>query len=71
MAKKLTDEDRRRMILRALDPGVNVTKLAEEYGVHRNLIHWHVNQVTNNPERRMREAEAEASFRRQIYEATR
>jgi transposase-like protein len=70
--KKLSDEDRRRMILRALGPdAANMTRIAQSYGITRNTLHEHINRAVRDPERQMREAEMEASFRRKVYELTR
>jgi transposase-like protein len=69
--KKLSDERRRQMILDALKPRARIAKVAEEYGISRNTLYAHYNRAVGDPERQWREAEAEASFRRKVYEMTR
>jgi transposase-like protein len=71
MTKVLTDQDRRRMILDVLSPGTNTSRIARTYGIHRNTVHEHVNRAVRDPEGRWRDAEAEAAFRRKVYEMTR
>jgi transposase-like protein len=69
--KVLTDEDRRRLILEAIGPNANISKIAREYGINRSTVHKHVNRAVKDPDRTMRDAEAEADFRRKAYEMTR
>jgi transposase-like protein len=71
VVKALTDERRRQMIIDAVSPGANISKLAKEYGVHRNTLHEHINRAVKDPEGQWRDAEAEASFRRKVYEMMR
>jgi transposase-like protein len=71
MTKVLTDHDRRQMILEALSPEANTSRIARAYGIHRNTVHEHVNRAVKDPEGQWREAEAEASFRRKVYDLTR
>lgn len=69
--KKLTDRDRRQMILDALSPEANISHLARYYGVHRNSIHAHLVAARKDAEGKYEEALEEAAFRRKVYEATR
>jgi transposase-like protein len=70
--KKLSDEDRRRMIVRALGPdAANMTRIAQSYGITRRTLYSHVYRATKDPEGKWREAQEEASFRRKVYELTR
>jgi transposase-like protein len=71
MVKVLSDERRRRMILEAFGPEANVSKIAREYGISRNTLHEHINRAVRDPEGQWREAEAEAAFRRKVYEILR
>jgi transposase-like protein len=71
MTKVLTDQDRRRMILDVLSPGANISRIARAYGIHRNTLHEHINRAVKDPEGRWRDAEAEASFRRKVWELVR
>ena len=71
MAKVLSDQDRRQMILRGLSPGANTSRIARAYRIHRNTLHEHINRAVRDPEGQWKEAEAEAACRRKIYEMTR
>jgi transposase-like protein len=71
MTKVLTDQDRRQMILDALSPGANISRIARTYGIHRNTLHEHINRAVEDPEGKWRDTEAEANFRRKVYEMTR
>ena len=71
MVKVLSDERRRQMILEAFGPEANISKIAREYGINRNTLHEHINRAVRDAEGQWREAEAEASFRRKIWELTR
>jgi transposase-like protein len=71
MAKVLTDQDRRQMLLDALSPDANISRIAKTYGINRNTLYEHVNRAVRDPERQWREAEEEAAFRRRVYEMTR
>jgi transposase-like protein len=59
------------MVLEALSPGASPTRVARKYGLHRNAVHAHMNRAVRDPERRWRDAEAEAAFRKKVYEMTR
>jgi transposase-like protein len=69
--KKLPDEDRRRMVLEAVTPWASVMRVAQKYGIQRNALYGHIKRAMQDPEGKMREAEAEAAFRRKVYEMTR
>jgi transposase-like protein len=68
---RLSDERRRQMILDSLEPGARIAKAAEDYGINRNTLYEHYNRAVRNPERQWREAEAEAAFRRKVWELVR
>ena len=63
----LTDQDRRQMILDALSPGANTSRIARTYGIRRNTVHEHTNRAVKDPEGQWRES----NFRRKAYEMTR
>jgi transposase-like protein len=71
MVKVLSDERRRQMVLEAFGPEANISKIARQYGISRNTLHERINRAVRDPEGQWREAEAEASFRRKVYEMTR
>jgi len=71
MRKVLTDQDRRQMILDALSTDANISRIARTYGIHRNTLHQHVNRAVKDPEGKWRDTEAEAAFRRKVWELVR
>jgi transposase-like protein len=71
VAKVLTNEKRRRMILEAIGLKANISKIARQYGINRNTLHERINRAVRDPEGQWREAQEEASFRRKVYEMTR
>jgi transposase-like protein len=71
MVKVLSDERRRQMILDVLTPGASVKEVAERNGINRNTLYDHINRVVRNPEGQWKRAQAEAEFRRRVYEMTR
>jgi transposase-like protein len=68
---KLSPEERRSLILAAVKPGANVTNVARQFGVTRNAVYDHYNRAARDPEGQWREAQAEADFRRKVYEMLR
>jgi transposase-like protein len=62
------DHDRRRMILDALSPGANTSRIARAHGIHRNTLHEHITRAVRDPEGQWRRVQEEASFRRKVYE---
>jgi transposase-like protein len=71
MTNVLSDEERRNMILKAIKPGAKISEIAAEYGINRNTLYAHYNRAIRDPEGQWRRAQAEADFRRQVYEMTR
>jgi len=66
-----TREERRKMILEALQADANISKIAREHGVTRRAIYKYFDQVLDSPKQRMHDAEAEAAFRRKVWELVR
>ena len=62
-----TSEERRKIILEALQPDANISKIAREQGVTRRAIYKYFDHVLDNPKQRMHDAEAEAAFRRKVW----
>jgi transposase-like protein len=67
----LSNEERRQIILEALQPNANISKIAREHGIHRNTIYEYFPHVLDNPKQRMHNAEEEAAFRRKVWELVR
>ena len=70
-SKRLTKEKRHQIILDALQPGANLSKLAREHGIHRQTIYDYLDFVLDNPKQRMHDSEADAAFRRKVWELVR
>jgi transposase-like protein len=66
--QKLTKEERHNVILKALEPGVNISELAREHGLNRNTIYGLIRPAVKNPHKRLQEAEEEVRFLRQVCE---
>jgi transposase-like protein len=64
-------ERRHEIILAALTPGANLSKIARDYGIHRNTLYEYLEVALDKPEQRMHDAEAEAAFRRKVWELVR
>jgi transposase-like protein len=70
MAVKTPDE-RRQIILEALQPDANTSKIAREHGISRFTIYKYFDHVLDDPKARMHDAEEEAAFRRKVWELVR
>ena len=68
---KLSNEERRDVILKALQPGSNITQIACEHGITRFAIYQYFRHALDDPKQRLQDAEAEAAFRRKVWELVR
>ena len=50
---KLSNEERREVILKALQPGSNITQIARDYGLTRWAIYDYFKYVLDDPKQRM------------------
>jgi transposase-like protein len=69
--KRLTKEHRRQIILEALEPGVNLSKIARDHEIHRQTLYDYLRFTLDDPKQRMHDAEAEAAFRRKVWDLVR
>lgn len=69
--KRLSAEERQQIILESLRPGANLTQIAKEHGINRNTIYKYHRYSLRDPHQLMLDAEAEAAFRRQVWEMVR
>lgn len=67
----LEPEKRHAIILAALQPDANISQIARDHEVHRNTIYDYLQYVLVDPKRKMQDAEAEAVFRRKVWELIR
>jgi hypothetical protein len=49
MKKSLSNEERRQIILEALQPNANLSKMAREHGTHRNTIYDYFPTCSTTP----------------------
>ena len=68
MNSKLTPDERRAIVLAALEHDANVTELARRYGVSRARIYQLLESATIDPRGELLEAQREAEFRRRVQE---
>jgi transposase-like protein len=66
MSPKLTPDERRVIVLVALEHDASVTELARRYGVSRSRIYQLLDSAIIDPKGRLREAERECAFRRRV-----
>jgi transposase-like protein len=59
-------EERREIVLKALDPETNITNLAKEYGITRSGVYAYLNWVRQDPVEKLRRAEEEVEFRKDV-----
>ncbi len=68
MTSKLTPDERRAVILAALEPNANFSEIARCYGIRRQRVYQLLEDAMRDPRERLREAEREVAFRRRVYE---
>jgi transposase-like protein len=64
-------QERREIVLKALDPETNITQLAREHGITRGGVYAYLNYALDDPEGRVKEAEEEVEFRRKVWDLVR
>lgn len=65
-AEKLNNDQRRALVLAALAPRSNKSKLAAEAKISRRWLHMLIEEAQEDPEGKYEEAVKEASFRREV-----
>ena len=65
---RLTPDERRAVVLAALEPNANVSEIARRYGVSRARTYQLLESATIDPKGQLREAERELAFRRRVKE---
>ena len=68
MSPKLTVDQRRAVILAALEPNANMSEIARRYGIRRQRVHQLLRDAMTDPKEKLWEAEREAAFRRRVWE---
>ena len=59
-------EERHEIILKALDPDANISQIARDHGMSRQGIYAYLDWVIDDPEGRLKAAEEEVEFRREV-----
>ena len=65
-AEKLSNDQRRALVLAALVEGGNKSKLAAGAGISRRWLHMLIEEAKEDPEGKFEEAVKEVRFRRQV-----
>ena len=68
MSVKLTPDERRAVVLAALEPNANVSEIARRYGIRRQRVYQLLEDATIDPKGQLKEAETELAFRRRVKE---
>ena len=68
MSAKLIPDERRAVVLAALEHDVNISELARRYGILRQRVYQLLEDATIDPKGQLREAERELAFRRRVKE---
>jgi transposase-like protein len=68
MNSKLTQDERRAVVLAALEPNANFSEIARRYGIRRQRVYQLLEDALLDPKEKLREAEKELEFRRRVKE---
>jgi len=68
MSLKLSPDDRRAIVISALQPNVNKSELARRYAIRRQRIYQLLESAMIDPKGKLMEAEREVAFRRRVRE---
>ena len=66
MSAKLIPDERRAVVLAALEHDVNISELARRYGIRRQRVYQLLEDATIDPKGQLRETERELAFRRRV-----
>ncbi len=68
MSSKLTPDERRAVVMAALEPNANISEIARRYGIRRQRVYQLLEDAMIDPTEKLREAEREVAFRRRVKE---
>jgi transposase-like protein len=71
MSRKLVPDERRAVVLAALLPGSNKSEIARRFGISRSRVYQLLENAVTNPKDKLRDAEREADFRREVLRLSR
>jgi transposase-like protein len=67
----LTPEERRAIVLAALQASSNKSEIARRYSIRRQRVYQLLEDALTDPKGKLMEAEKEAQFRRKVWELSR
>ena len=68
MSSKLTPDERRAVVMAALEPNANISEIARRYSVSRSRIYQLLEDALLDPREQLREAAREFEFRKRVKE---
>jgi transposase-like protein len=71
MSRKLVPDERRAIVMAALQYDSNKSEIARRYGISRGRLYQLLNYAMTDPRGKLREAEREAEFRREVLRLSR
>jgi transposase-like protein len=71
MSRKLVPDERRAVVMAALQYDSNKSEIARRYGISRGRLYQLLHSALTDPRGKLREAEKEASFRREVLRRSR
>jgi transposase-like protein len=71
MSRKLAADERRALVMAALQHGSNKSEIARRFGISRGRLYQLLDNAMTDPKGKLREAEREAEFRREVLRLSR
>ena len=68
MSSKLTPDERRAVVMAALEPNANISEIARRYGIRRQRVYQLLEDAMIDSKEKLWEAEREVAFRRRLIE---
>ncbi len=68
MTSKLTPDERRAVVLAALEPNANISEIARRYGIRRQRVYQLLEEAMIDSKEKLWEAERKVAFRRRVNE---
>jgi transposase-like protein len=68
MSPKLTSDERRAVVMAALESNANISEIARRYGIRRQRVYQILESAMIDPKEKLREAEKEVAFARRVLE---
>jgi transposase-like protein len=71
MKRRLVPDQRRALVMAALQYDSNISEIARSYTISRSRVYQLLEDALTDPRGKLREAEREVAFRRRVLELTR